>query len=48
MAHPEASLGMKIIELIKLININLNHFPKHEKYGLAHFMMKLKQQGVRL
>ncbi len=35
MAHPEASLGMKIIELIKLININLNHFPKHEKYGLC-------------
>lgn len=35
MAHPEASLGMKIIELIKLLNINLNHFPKHEKYGLC-------------
>lgn len=35
MANPEASLGMKMIELSKLANIHLNHFPKHEKYGLA-------------
>ena len=24
-----------MIDLIKLANINLNHFPKHEKYGLC-------------
>ena len=46
MAHPEASLGMKIIELIKLININLNHFPKHEKYGLSQQI--LKTNGVQI
>lgn len=26
---------MKMIELAKLANIHLNHFPKHEKYGLS-------------
>ena len=35
MANPEASLVLKMIELIKLANINLNHFPRHEKYGLC-------------
>lgn len=35
MANPEASLVLKMISLIKLANINLNHFPKHEKYGLS-------------
>lgn len=35
MANPEARLVLKMIELIKLANINLNHFPKHEKYGLC-------------
>jgi len=35
MANPEASLVLKMIELVKLANINLNHFPKHEKFGLC-------------
>lgn len=35
MTNPEAKLVLKMIELIKLANINLNHFPKHEKYGLC-------------
>jgi len=35
MANPEASLVLKMIALIKLANINLNHFPHHEKYGLS-------------
>lgn len=35
MANPEASLVLKMIALIKLANINLNHFPNHEKFGLS-------------
>ena len=36
MAHnPEVNLHIKLIDMIKLANIYLNHFPKHEKYGLA-------------
>lgn len=26
---------MKFIDFMKLLNIHLNHFPRHEKYGLA-------------
>lgn len=33
--HDEARLDRKFIQLAKLMNIYLNHFPKHEKYGLA-------------
>jgi len=32
---PEAITIHKCRELIKLMNIHLNHFPKHEKYGLS-------------
>lgn len=32
---PEAAILLKCRELIKLLNINLNHFPRHEKYGLC-------------
>ena len=35
MALPEAKLVLKMIEMIKLANVNLNHFPKHEKYGIC-------------
>ncbi len=35
---PEASILHKCRELIKLLNIYLNHFPKHEKYGLCQQM----------
>jgi hypothetical protein len=31
----EAILNRKFLEMAKLMNIYLNHFPKHEKYGLA-------------
>lgn len=33
--HPEPSLNHKFIETFKLMNVYLNHFPSHEKYGLA-------------
>lgn len=32
---PEASLNRKFLEMMKLLNIYLNHFPKHEKYALC-------------
>lgn len=31
----EAILDRKFMDLAKLMNIYLNHFPNHEKYGLA-------------
>lgn len=33
--HPQPTLNHKFIETIKLMNIYLNHFPNHEKYGLS-------------
>jgi hypothetical protein len=33
--HSEATLDRKFIEFAKLMNIYLNHFPAHEKYGLS-------------
>ena len=33
--HSESALNVKFIEFAKLMNVHLNHFPKHEKYGLA-------------
>lgn len=33
--HSEAQIHRKFVEMIKLLNIYLNHFPKHEKYGLC-------------
>ena len=33
--HDEAHLDQKFMEFAKLMNIHLNHFPKHEKFGLA-------------
>lgn len=32
---PEAAILLKCRELIALLQVNLNHFPRHEKYGLA-------------
>jgi four helix bundle protein len=32
----EASLNRKFIEIAKLLNIYLNHFPRHEKYALCN------------
>lgn len=34
-AHPEAAILCKCREMILLLNVHLNHFPKHEKYGLC-------------
>ena len=33
--HGEARLDRRFVEFVKLMNIYLNHFPRHEKYGLA-------------
>ncbi len=33
--HSEASLNRKFVDFAKLLNVYLNHFPKHERYGLA-------------
>lgn len=33
--HSEAKLDRKFTEFAKIMNIYLNHFPSHEKYGLA-------------
>ena len=38
----EAVLVNKMTDLIKLANVNLNHFPRHEKYGL------IKTKGIKL
>lgn len=34
-ANPHAAIFLKTQEMIKLLNVQLNHFPKHEKYGLC-------------
>jgi len=33
--HDEAKLDVKFIDFSKQMNLYLNHFPKHEKYGLS-------------
>jgi len=33
--NPHSNLIHKSREMIKLANVYLNHFPKHEKYGLS-------------
>lgn len=33
--HAEANLNRKFVEMMKLLNIYLNHFPRHEKYALC-------------
>lgn len=33
--HDEAKLDAKFLEFAKQMNLYLNHFPKHEKYGLS-------------
>lgn len=34
--NSEAALNRKFMELAKLLNIYLNHFPRHEKYALCN------------
>ena len=33
--HSEASLDTKYIDFARQMNLYLNHFPKHERYGLS-------------
>lgn len=33
--HSEAQLDRRFVEMVRLLNTYLNHFPKHEKYGIA-------------
>jgi hypothetical protein len=33
--HSEATLDKKFVGLARLMNIYLNHFPRHERHGLA-------------
>jgi hypothetical protein len=33
--HSEAIMDRRFVEFARQMNIYLNHFPKHEKYGLA-------------
>lgn len=33
--HSESQLDRKFVEMLRMLNTYLNHFPKHEKYGLA-------------
>lgn len=35
MSLPEANLVQRFMAFARQLNIYLNHFPKHEKYGLA-------------
>lgn len=34
--NSEAQLNKKYMEFVKLLNIYLNHFPRHEKYALSN------------
>ena len=43
--HSEARLDHKMMLLIKQLNLYLNHFPKHEKYGLCQQIGE-KQTGI--
>lgn len=43
--HSEAILNRKFMEMMKLLNIYLNHFPRHEKYALSK---KIKKEKVCL
>jgi hypothetical protein len=33
--HSEAQLDRRFVEMVRQLNLYLNHFPRHEKYGLA-------------
>jgi len=35
---PEPTLNLKFVEMMKLLNIYLNHFPNHEKYALSNLI----------
>ena len=39
----DVAINRKFLEMIKLLNIYLNHFPKHEKFALAKFKKAVKR-----
>jgi len=45
--HDEAKLDTKFIDFAKQMNLYLNHFPKHEKYGLCHLQGVISIFGPR-
>lgn len=40
-----ASMNFKFMEMMKLLNVYLNHFPKHEKFALA---LQIRQTAYRV
>jgi len=40
-----AEMNFKFMEVMKLLNIYLNHFPKHEKFALA---LQIRQTAYRV
>ncbi len=40
-----AEMNFKFMEMMKLLNIYLNHFPKHEKFALA---LQIRQTAYRV
>lgn len=39
--HSEAQLDRRYIEMVRLLNLYLNHFPRHEKYGLCQMIRRV-------
>ena len=46
--YSEAVILNKMTDLIKLANINLNHFPRHEKYGLSQEIRRVMYEVYNL
>ncbi len=42
--HDESILNRKYMEMIKLLNIYLNHFPRFEKYALCNVIRNTAYQ----
>ena len=43
---PEAAILHKCRELIMQLNVNLNHFPRHEKHGLYTYSKALRRGDI--
>ena len=43
-ANSEAILNHRYLEMVRLLNVYLNHFPKHEKYALASIIRNTAYQ----
>ena len=44
----QMDVHIKCVQTIKLIHINLNHFPRHEKYGLSQEIRQNMYQVLAL